>query len=127
MLLFSVFRRVRALGMGAVGLAVFLLLPDVARAQAPGTAVQVPDTADAIVQVRGMACSNCAQRMKNALEAVEGVERATVRLEKQNVVLTLNDAKIPTEKTLRETVMSAGYEFRTAAFAETRGSDGSGR
>lgn len=108
-----------------IGLAV-LLLPDVATAQTPGTAVQVPDTADAVVQVRGMACSNCARRMKNALEAVEGVEQATVLLEKQTVVLTLNDAKIPAEKTLRETVTSAGYEYRRAAFAETQETDGSG-
>ncbi|MCS3676273.1 copper chaperone CopZ [Salinibacter ruber] len=95
-------------------------LPQTATAQESAPEVQVPDTADAVVQVHGMACSACAQRMKSVLEEVEGVDRATVLLEEQNVVLTLGGNPMPSEKTLREAVTSAGYEFRAAAFAEVR-------
>lgn len=100
-----------------VGL-VLLLLPQSAVAQETASTVQVPDSVDALVDVRGMVCSNCARRMKSALEDVEGVDRATVLLEKQDVLLTLTDEKTPSEKTLREAVTSAGYEFRNATFAE---------
>ena len=78
-----------------------LLLPQTATAQESAPEVQVPDTADAVLQVNGMACSACAQRMKSVLEEVEGVDRATVLLEEQNVVLTLGGNPMPSEKTLR--------------------------
>ncbi|MFB6232306.1 MAG: heavy-metal-associated domain-containing protein [Salinibacter sp.] len=100
----------------AAGL-LLLLLPPAASAQQSSQAVQVPDTADAVVQVRGMACSACARRMKRALEDVDGVDRATVLLKKQDVLLTLSAQKTPSEKILREAVTSAGYEFRGALFA----------
>ncbi|HKL89495.1 MAG TPA: heavy metal-associated domain-containing protein [Salinibacter sp.] len=103
-----------------------LLLPQTATAQESAPEVQVPDTADAVLQVNGMACSACAQRMKSVLEEVEGVDRATVLLEEQNVVLTLGGNPMPSEKTLREAVTSAGYEFRTAVFAKGQKSKGTG-
>jgi len=103
----------------ALGLALSLL-PQTATAQDAAPKVEVPDTADAVLKVNGMACSACAQRMKSVLEEVEGVDRATVLLEEQNVVLTLGGNPMPSEKTLREAVTSAGYEFRAAAFAEVR-------
>ncbi|MFB6273597.1 MAG: heavy-metal-associated domain-containing protein [Salinibacter sp.] len=113
------------LAAAGVGLAL-LLLPQTAAAQESASTVQVPDSADALVQVRGMVCSNCARRMKGALEGVEGVDRATVLLEKQRVLLTLSGEKSPSEKTLREAVTSAGYEFRNATFAETPPKERSG-
>ncbi len=109
----------------ALGL-VLSVLPQTATAQESAPGVQVPDTADAVVQVHGMACSACAQRMKSVLEEVGGIDRATVLLEKQNVVLTLSDEKTLSEKTLREAVTSAGYEFRTAVFSKGQKSKGTG-
>lgn len=102
-----------------------LLLPQTVAAQESATDVQVPDTADAVVRVRGMACSACAQRMKSALNDVEGVHQASVLLDKQEVVLTLSEEQIPSEKTLRETVRNAGYEFRSVVFAKGQTIDGS--
>jgi cation transport ATPase len=61
--------------------------------------------------------------MQSVLEGVEGVDRATVLLEKQHVLLTLSGETTPSEKTLREAVTSAGYEFRRAVFAEKRNED----
>ena len=109
----------------ALGLALSLL-PQTATAQDAAPKVEVPDTADAVLQVNGMACSACAQRMKSVLEEVEGVDRATVLLEEQNVVLTLGGNPMPSEKTLREAVTSAGYEFRTAVFAKGQKSKDTG-
>lgn len=123
----SAFSRSLAILAAGLGLAV-MLGPQTAAAQASGAGVQVPDTADAVVRVHGMACSACAQRMKRALEDVEGVERATVLLEKQDVVLTLAETKVPSETTLREAVTTAGYTFESVVFAEeqkTNGADGS--
>lgn len=112
----------------AVGLGlVTFVFPRSAMAQDSTPVIQVPDTADAVVQVRGMACSACAQRMKSTLEDVDGVDRVTVLLEKQNVVLTLGAKSTPSDQSLREAVTNAGYEFRTAVFAkahENEESDG---
>jgi copper chaperone CopZ len=109
----------------ALGLALSLL-PQTATAQESTPEVQVPDTADAVLQVNGMSCSACAQRMKSVLEEVEGVDRATVLLGEQNVVLTLGGNPMPSEKTLREAVTSAGYEFRAAVFAKGQKRKGTG-
>lgn len=121
----SVFLRRLAILAAGLGLA-FVLGPQTAGAQMSGPDVQVPDTADAVVRVRGMACSACARRMKGALEDVDGVDRATVRLEEQDVLLILVEEEAPSEKTLREAVTSAGYEFRTAVFVEEQKKEGPG-
>lgn len=121
---FSATARQRLLLVAAcTGLALFLLL-HTATAQESGPDIQVPDSADAVVKVRGMACSSCAQRMKSALNDIEGVDQALVLLDKQEVVLTLSDKTIPSEKTLRETVTNAGYKFRTVVFAKGRTNNG---
>lgn len=119
------FRRL-FLAAAGVGLAL-LLLPQTATAQTAAPDVQVPDTADAVLRVNGLACSACARRMKGTLEDVEGVDHATVLLEKQNVVLTLSGQQTPSAKLLREAVTSAGYEFRSAVFATGRTEEGSGQ
>lgn len=117
--------RVSILFAVSLGLALSMF-SQTATAQEASPDVQVPDTADAVVQVNGMACSACADRMKSTLEGVEGVTRATVLLEEQSVVLTLGVESTPTEQILREAVTSAGYEFRTAVFAEGRTKETSG-
>jgi len=82
--------------------------------------IQVPDTADAVVQIRGMVCSNCAQRMKRALEKLDGVTQASVQLEEDRAVLSLNGETEVSEKTLKERVNIAGYEFRGVVFGEKK-------
>ena len=91
--------------------------PAIAQDDDPAT-VQVPDTADAVVQIHGMMCSNCARRMKGALEKLDGVTQASVQLEEEQAVLSFNGQTEVSEKTLKERVNIAGYEFRGVVFAE---------
>ena len=88
--------------------------------------VQVPDTADALVQIHGMMCSNCARRMKGALEKLDGVAQASVQLEEEQAVLSFNGQTEVSEKTLKERVNIAGYEFRGVVFAEKNEAGGTG-
>lgn len=76
------------------------------------------DTTDAVVSVRGMACEMCAQSMKQALEDVDAIESATVRLDDQEALLTLKPGQSVTEKELRTTVTNAGYQFKGVEFSE---------
>lgn len=112
-----------ALALGGLSL---LAGPRTAAAQQKATTVQVPDTADAVVQIHGMMCANCAHRMKGALEKLDGVDRASVQLEEKKAVLTFKGGKEVSEKTLKETVNSAGYEFRGAVFADEKKAGDSG-
>jgi len=116
----------RVLLAAAGGALVLLALPQHAVAQEAAPAVQVPDTADAVVQVRGMMCSNCARRMKGALEDLDEVDRATVLLEKQTALLTFVSENAPSANTLREAVTRAGYEFRGAVLAKEQKTGDSG-
>lgn len=76
------------------------------------------DTTDAVVSVRGMACELCAQSMKQALEEVDAIEGATVRLEDQHALLTLKPNQSVTEEELRTTVTNAGYQFEKVDFSD---------
>jgi len=105
---------------GGLGLG---LGPHTAAAQEGGSTVQVPDTADAVVQVRGMACPNCARRMKGALEGIDAVEIADVQLEGQRAILTLKADRTVTETVLRTAVTEAGYGFRGVTFAGAKNDD----
>jgi copper chaperone CopZ len=108
----------------AIGFSLALLaLPRMTAAQDSDPAVQVPDTVDAVVQVRGMMCSNCARRMKGALEGIGAVETADVQLKEQRALLTLEADRTVTETALRTAVTEAGYAFRTVTFAEAERSD----
>jgi copper chaperone CopZ len=108
----------------AIGSSLALLaLPRMAAAQDSDPAVQVPDTVDAVVQVRGMMCSDCARRMKGALESIGAVETTDVQLKEQRALLTLEADRTVTETALRTAVTEAGYAFRTVTFAEAERSD----
>ena len=57
-------------------------------------------------RIAGMTCSNCAVRVENALNGLDGIW-ATVRLESRRAVIR---GKHPIEESLiRETVLRAGY------------------
>lgn len=98
------------------GLAVFLL-PQPVTAQESASEIQVPDSADAVVKVHGMACQMCAQSVKRSLEGVEDVDAAHVHLDEQRALLTLTGDHSVTENLLRTTVEKAGYEFEAVTFA----------
>ena len=61
------------------------------------------------VKIAGMACGNCAQKVRGALEAVDGVERVEVRLEKGWAeVFPRADAQV-SEAALKAAVEQSGY------------------
>lgn len=60
------------------------------------------------LDIQGMMCQHCVMHVKKALEAVEGVEKADVNLEKNNAIVTMT-MDIADEK-LTQAVVDAGYE-----------------
>ena len=61
---------------------------------------------EAVLTVGGMTCENCARRVENALNALDGVW-ATVRIEDHKARLRCKSA--PDEAELRRAVREAGY------------------
>jgi Cu2+-exporting ATPase len=61
------------------------------------------------LKVTGMNCQSCVRHVKQALEGVEGVERADVDLEAGRATVVL-DATIATPEKLIAAVRDAGYE-----------------
>ena len=60
-----------------------------------------------IVNIEGMCCERCAQRVENALSAVTGVVSADVKLKKKMAVIRSRD-EVSDEK-LNEAVTNAGF------------------
>ena len=60
------------------------------------------------LKVEGMTCGHCKMRVEKALNAVKGVENATVNLEAKEV--TINISEDINDQTLIDAVTDAGYE-----------------
>ena len=60
------------------------------------------------LKVEGMSCGHCKARVEKALNAVEGVENASVNLETKEVTIKLN--KDINDETLISAVTDEGYE-----------------
>jgi len=61
------------------------------------------------IKVEGMSCMHCQLRVKKAVEAVEGVQRADVNLQTKQVVVDYEEGKVNLEK-VKAAVREAGYE-----------------
>jgi len=61
------------------------------------------------IRINGMMCAHCEARMKNALEAIDGVVSAVASHEQNNAVLELS--KEVSEEVLCKAVTDAGYEY----------------
>lgn len=61
------------------------------------------------IKVEGMSCMHCQLRVKKAVEAVEGVQRADVNLQTKQVVVDYEEGKVNLEK-VKDAVREAGYE-----------------
>ncbi|MBQ7715175.1 MAG: cation transporter, partial [Clostridia bacterium] len=60
------------------------------------------------IGIKGMMCPHCEARVKAALEAINGVEKANVSHVDERAVVTLSKAL--DENVLKEAVIAAGYE-----------------
>ena len=58
------------------------------------------------LRIGGMTCDNCARRVENALNSLDGVW-ATVRISDHRALVRMKDT--PNEQTLRKAVQDAGY------------------
>lgn len=63
----------------------------------------------ATIQINGMACPFCTYNIQRQIEALEGVQRVDVSLEKGQAYVTLSKRNPPTAEQLREAVESAGF------------------
>jgi len=61
------------------------------------------------IKVEGMSCGHCEMRVKKAVEAVEGVRKAEVNLQKKQVVIEYEEGKENLEK-VKAAIREAGYE-----------------
>jgi copper chaperone CopZ len=64
------------------------------------------------LEISGMSCDNCVRHVKEALEAVRGVQAATVDL-KEAVATVQVEPRVITEH-LIEAIEEAGYQARLA-------------
>ena len=60
------------------------------------------------MKIEGMMCGHCEARVKQTLEAVEGVAKADVSHEKGTAIVTLNGDVSP--ETLKQAVEAQGYK-----------------
>jgi copper chaperone len=61
------------------------------------------------IKVEGMSCMHCQLRVKKAVEAVEGVQRADVNLQTKQVTIDYDEGKANPEK-IRDAIRESGYE-----------------
>jgi copper chaperone len=62
-----------------------------------------------IIKVEGMSCMHCQLRVKKAVEAVEGVQKADVNLQIKQVTVDYEEGKANSEK-IKAAIREAGYE-----------------
>ena len=62
-----------------------------------------------VVKISGMKCGHCASAVKKALEAVPGIERVDVRLEKNWAEVFVGLENIPADEALTAAVKSCGF------------------
>jgi copper chaperone len=61
------------------------------------------------ITVEGMSCEHCVMRVKRAVEAVEGVQKADVNLQNKQVSVKYKEGKENLEK-VKAAIQEAGYE-----------------
>jgi copper chaperone len=61
------------------------------------------------IEVEGMSCGHCQMRVKKAVEAVEGVQKADVNLQTKQVTVDYDAEKANPEK-VKAAIKEAGYE-----------------
>ncbi|WP_185958289.1 heavy-metal-associated domain-containing protein [Fodinibius sediminis] len=65
----------------------------------------------AYIQIGEMGCSGCANTIQDALNSLNGVEKATVDLEKESAAISFNAGTV-SKNDFERVISEAGYEFR---------------
>ena len=63
---------------------------------------------ETIINVKGMVCGGCENRVKNAIKNIEGVENVTADHNTGKVIVISNNEV--SEKIIKETLEDIGYE-----------------
>lgn len=63
-----------------------------------------------IIKVEGMVCNGCENRVKNALETIEGVENVIANHNNGTVTVTAKDGV--SEKVLKEKIEDIGFDVK---------------
>ena|SRR5829696_3550501 len=66
-------------------------------------------TKTSTIRVDGMKCSKCTGSVEKVLKATPGVDKVEVSLERKEVVVEYDDAKV-TEAKLREVINATGFK-----------------
>ncbi len=62
-----------------------------------------------ILNVEGMSCNHCENRVKNAVGALDGISSVDVNLSEKTVTVELNPSEV-TEKQVKAAIEEQGYE-----------------
>jgi copper chaperone len=71
--------------------------------------MEIENMTQEIIKVEGMSCMHCQLRVKKAVEAVEGVQRADVNLQNKQVTVDYEEGKANLEK-VKDAIRESGYE-----------------
>ena len=63
-----------------------------------------------VINVEGMVCNGCENRVQNALKTIEGVEKVVANHTKGNVLITCKNEV--DEKTLKEKIEDIGFKVK---------------
>ena len=64
-----------------------------------------------VLEIEGMHCEGCVNRIKKVLKGLDGVNDAKVSLENKNAVIEYDEDKIEIED-LKQAVSDAGFEAK---------------
>lgn len=65
--------------------------------------------ASVVINVEGMTCKHCKMTVESALKNLNGISRAEVNLDKNQVFVEFNEAEVNFEK-MKETIKDKGYD-----------------
>lgn len=71
--------------------------------------MEIENMTQETIKVEGMSCMHCQLKVKKAVEAVEGVQRADVNLQTKQVVIDYEEGKVNLEK-VKAAIKESGYE-----------------
>lgn len=64
-----------------------------------------------VLNIEGMSCQHCVNRVKGALEELDGVNSVSVNLDDDTAEITYDSSKVDLKK-FKEVVVEAGYEVK---------------
>lgn len=64
-----------------------------------------------VIEVQGMSCAHCENRVNTAVSALDGVKDAKASAKKSSLTVKFDESAVTIDK-IKETVKEAGYEVK---------------